>query len=61
MSNDYNYSGFAGLGLGPLDESELYSTQLQSHQGSSYSEEDPTESRIENMLLGHSKYYVYSE
>jgi hypothetical protein len=61
MSNNYNSSDYAGMSLNANNELEPYDSQLELQQVSSFSQESPTEKRIEHMLLSHSKYYVYCE
>lgn len=61
MSNNYNTSDFVGMSLTANNELEPYDSQLELQQVSTYSQESPTEIRIEHMLLNHSKYYVYCE
>ncbi len=54
MNNDDNDADFVAMNLTSYNELEL-------QQVSAYSQESPTEMRIEHMLLSHSKYYVYCE
>ena len=61
MNNSYNYSDFDGVSLTANNELDHYSSQLELQQVSTYSQESATEKRIEQMLLSHSKYYVYCE
>lgn len=61
MNNSYNYSDFAGISLTSNNELEHRRLQPELAQVSTYTEESPTEKRIEHMLLSHSRYYVYCE
>ena len=61
MNNSYNYSDLDGVSLTANNELDHYSSQLELQQASTYSQESATEKRIEQMLLSHSKYYVYCE
>lgn len=54
MNNNDNDADFVAMSLTSNNELEL-------QQVSAYSQESPTEMRIEHMLLSHSKYYVYCE
>lgn len=57
MNNSYNYAGFAGLNLSSDEKSEpaTFKTPPTDYQ------ESASETRIEQMLLNHSKYYIYCE
>ena len=61
MNNSYNYSDFEGVNLTANNELDHYSSQLELQQVSTHSQESATEKHIEQMLLSHSKYYVYCE
>lgn len=60
MNNSHNYADFIGMSLTSTEEFEPYGYQQEASL-MTYSEESATELRIENMLLNHSKYYIYCE
>ena len=61
MNNTYNYSDFSGATLTANNEPEYYRSKPELQQVSAHAQESPSEKRIEDMLLSHSKYYVYCE
>lgn len=60
MNNSHNYADFVGMSLTSAEEFEPYGYQQEAGLSIS-TEESATELRIENMLLNHSKYYIYCE
>ena len=60
MNNSYNYADFVGLDLKSDEAFEPYGYPPET-SFHTYSEENAKEQRIENMLLNHSKYYIYCE
>jgi hypothetical protein len=61
MNNSYNYADFAGISLSSNNELEYQRPQPELQQRSTHSADSSIEKRIENMLLSHSKFYVYCE
>jgi hypothetical protein len=61
MNNSYNYADFSGVSLSSNNELEHQRSQPELQQVSTHSAESSSEKRIENMLLSHSKFYVYCE
>ena len=61
QSHNYNYANFAVTPPASVNQQEAYDSQLQLQQVPAYTEASPAEKRIENMLLSHSRYYVYCE
>lgn len=61
MNNSYNYADFAGISLSSNNELEHSRPQPELQQVSSYSSESSADRHIEDMLLSHSRYYVYCE
>jgi len=55
-----NNTDVAATGLSSKDEYETYDYR-QELQQATYTQESPSEKRIEEMLFSHSKYYVYCE
>lgn len=61
MSSYYDKNSFE-MNQTSSNQLELTCSQQEMQlQQVSYSHESPTEKRIENMLLSHSKYYVFYE
>ncbi len=58
MNNSYNYTDFVGMSVNSDDEFEPYGYPAENTQ---FVEDTSIEARIENMLLNHSKYYIYCE
>jgi len=62
MSKSYYDKNFVEMNLASRNQLEITCSQQEMQlQQVSYSQESPTEKRIENMLLSHSKYYVFCE
>lgn len=61
MNNTYNYSDFNGVVLTANNELEPYRAEPQLQQVTTHAQETPYEKHIEDMLLNHSRYYVYCE
>lgn len=61
MNSKYNLSDFVGMNMTASNDKRHYSSQYNTQQASMSSDESVTEKRIEDMLLSHSRYYVYCE
>lgn len=60
MNNSYNLTDFIGMSITSSEEFEPYGYSSELEQADLY-EEHSREAKIENMLLSHSKYYIYCE
>lgn len=59
MNTSYNYADFVSMSITSDDDYEPYGYQSDAELlEDGYT---PAENRIENMLLNHSKYYIYCE
>lgn len=61
MNNTYNYSDFSGVALTANNELDPYRSTPELQQVTTHAQESPNEKHIEDMLMSHSKYYVYCE
>ena len=60
MNTSHNYADFIGMSITSNDDYEPYGYQ-QEVETAHDSDYGSMESRIENMLLNHSKYHIYCE
>lgn len=61
MNSKYNTSDFVGMNLTATKQIEHFENQQRLQQVSVSSSNSVTEKRIEDMILSHSRYYVYYE
>lgn len=61
MNRNYNYSDFVGMDMSASNKLKHYKSAQKIQQKSMPSSQSDIEKRIENMLLSHSRYYVYCE
>ena len=61
MNNSYNYADFVGMNIKSTEAMDTENYQNEAIQANAYTDDTSIETRIENMLLNHSKYYIYCE
>lgn len=61
MNSKHISSNFVGMNMAASNEQEYYGSQQNIPQVSVSSDESAVDRHIEDMLLSHSRYYIYCE